>query len=158
MSQALLLRAFGLAALWGIVTEGRSDSWGLGAAAVLLALAASLILLPPAARRVSPAHLMRFAGYFVVQSVIGGVQVARLAFVPSGLRPAFLEFAVRLPAGRGRVLLAAIVALIPGTVSVTLEADRLRLHVLDERMPVAGQLRDIEARLADVLRVSLEAP
>lgn len=157
MGQALLLRALGLAVIWGIVAEGRADSWTVGIGAVLMALAASLILLPSPLTRVSLAHLVRFAGFFVVQSLIGAVQVARLAFVPSSLRPTFIEFAVRLPAGHGRLLLTAIVTLIPGTVSVTLDAGRLRLHVLDERMPVAAQLRDIEARLANVLRVTLEA-
>jgi multicomponent Na+:H+ antiporter subunit E len=44
--------------------------------------------------------------------------------------------------------------LLPGTVSVSLDGDRLSLHVLDARMPIAEEVLQAEARIARMLEVS----
>jgi multicomponent Na+:H+ antiporter subunit E len=116
------------------------------------ALAASLYLAPPGQGRLSSAGLLDFAGFFLVQSFKGGTQVAVRAFRPRmDLAPALMEVPVTLPEGLARVLLVNTLNLLPGTVSVRLEGDRLYLHVLDERWPVAEEVRETEARIARML-------
>lgn len=152
---AILARGTALALIWWVLAEGRADSWGVGAVSVAVALAASLLLAPPRPRRLSPAGLLGFAGFFLVQSFRGGVQVAARAFKPRmDLAPALVEVPVTLPEGLARVLLVNTLNLLPGTVSVHLEEDRLLLHVLDARLPVAGEVRQAEASIARMLGAS----
>lgn len=153
MIGVVLFRAILFALAWWALAEGRADSWGLGAVSVALALAASLRLAPPGTGRLSPMGLLSFAGFFLVQSARGGLQVAARAFRPRmDLAPALLELPVTLPAGTPRVLLVNTLNLLPGTVSVRLAADRLRLHVLDARLPIAEEVRETEARIARMWR------
>ncbi len=150
----IFLRGTGLALLWWVLAEGSVDAWGVGAVSVPLALVASLRLAPPGSGRLSMAGLLGFAGFFLVQSALGGAQVARRAFSPRmDLAPAFVDVHVTLPAGLPRVLLANTLNLLPGTLSVRLRGDRLRLHVLDVRLPIAAEVRQVEARIARMLEL-----
>lgn len=149
---ALLLRGTALALVWWVLAEGRADSWGVGAVSVAFALAASLYLAPLASHRFSPAGLLGFAGFFLVQSCKGGLQVAARAFRPRmDLAPALVELPVALPEGMARVLLLNTLNLLPGTLSVRLDGDRLCLHVLDARLPIAEEVLAVEARIARML-------
>lgn len=151
---AVLRRAVVFALLWWLLAEGRADGWGVGAVSVTLALAASLYLAPPGSGRLSPAGLPGFAGFFLAQSLKGGLQVASRAFRPAmDLAPALVEVPVTLPEGLARVLLVNTLNLLPGTVSVCLAGDRLRLHVLDARPPIAEEVREIETRIARLLGI-----
>lgn len=152
MIGAILFRGAVFALAWWVLAEGRADGWGVGAVSVAAALAASLYLAPPGSHRLSPAGLLGFAGFFLVQSCKGGLQVAVRAFRPRmDLAPALLEVPVALPEGIARVLLVNTLNLLPGTVSVRLDGDRLCLHVLDARWPVAEEVRETEARIARML-------
>lgn len=152
MIGAFLLRGSALALVWWALAEGRSDGWGVGAVSVAAALAASLYLAPPGAGRLSPTGLLGFAGFFLLHSARGGLQVAARAFRPRmDLAPALVDVPVTLPEGLPRVLLVNTLNLLPGTVSVLLEGERLRLHVLDARLPIAGEVRRAEARIARLL-------
>jgi multicomponent Na+:H+ antiporter subunit E len=53
-----------------------------------------------------------------------------------------------LPGEGPRVLLALVVSLLPGTLAVRLEGDRLTLHALDVGSPVQSELRRIEDAIA----------
>lgn len=152
---AILFRGMAFALVWWVLAEGRADSWGVGAVSVIAALAASLFLAPPGPDRLSPAGLLAFAGFFLVQSFKGGAQVAAQAFRPRmDLAPALMEVPVTLPQGLARVLLVNTLNLLPGTVGVRLEGDRLCLHVLDARQPIAEEVRATEARIARMLGAS----
>lgn len=152
---AILLRGTAFALAWWVLAEGRADSWGVGAVSVAAALAASLYLAPPGTGRVSPAGLLGFAGFFLVQSCKGGFQVAVRAFRPAmDLAPALMEVPVTLPEGLPRVLLVNTLNLLPGTVSVGLAGDRLRLHVLDARQPIVEEVRETEAHIARLWRTA----
>ena len=73
-------------------------------------------------------------------SIRGGAQVAWMALRgPSALQPGLLELQVRLPPGGPRILLVNALTLMPGTLGVELARKTLRLHVLDERLPVDGR-------------------
>lgn len=152
MTGAVLFRGVAFALAWWVLAEGRTDGWGVGAVSVAAALAASLYLAPPGKGRLSLAGLLGFAGFFLVQSVKGGAQVAARAFRPRmDLAPALVVVPVTLPEGLARVLLVNTLNLLPGTVSVLVEGDVLRLHVLDARLPVAEEVRQTEACIARML-------
>jgi multicomponent Na+:H+ antiporter subunit E len=155
--RAALWRGALLALLWWALTDGRPGSWGVGAVSVTLSTAASLVLLPPVETTVSRIGVLRFIAFFIVQSLRGGVQVAGFALRPRiGLKPGFHEVAMRLPKGLGRVLLANTLSLLPGTLSVELDGDRLCLHVLDDTAPTDTEVRAAEARIAHMLGLRLD--
>jgi len=151
---AILLRGTAFALVWWVLAEGRADSWGVGTVSVAAALATSLYLAPPGTGRLSPTGLLCFAGFFLVQSFKGGTQVAVRAFRPTmDLAPALVDVPVTLPEGLPRVLLVNTLNLLPGTVSAGLEGDSLRLHVLDARLPIAEEVRQVEAHIARLLGI-----
>jgi multicomponent Na+:H+ antiporter subunit E len=146
---ALRLRGAAFALLWWVLAEGRHDGWALGAVAVVGATWASLALSPPGRRRIHPAGLFAFLGFFLWSSIRGGAQVAWMALRgPSALQPGLLELQVRLPPGGPRILLVNALTLMPGTLGVELARKTLRLHVLDERLPVIAEARALEAAIA----------
>ncbi|MDP3586333.1 MAG: Na+/H+ antiporter subunit E [Thiobacillus sp.] len=154
--RAVLWRSALFAVLWWALTDGRPDSWGVGSVSVAFATTVSIYLLPPVNTYVSRIGLLRFLVFFIVQSLRGGAQVAGFALRPRmGLRPGFHEIDLRLPEGIGRVLLANTLSLLPGTLSVELQGNRLCLHVLDERAPTETEVRAAESRLADLLGLTL---
>lgn len=152
---AVLRRAPILAFLWWVLAEGRLEAWGLGAIAVAAATWASLHLLPPSRRRLAIGGFLGFAGFFLWNSLRGGAQVAWMALrLRPGLRPALLELELALPAGTPRVLMLNTLGLMPGTLGVSLDGERLKLHVLDERLPVAAEARALEAHIARLFGVA----
>jgi multicomponent Na+:H+ antiporter subunit E len=154
MSAALLYRGLLFALLWWMLSEGRAEGWGFGAIAVAAALWASLRLLPPAAGHISPAGLFAFLRHFVWNSVRGGTQVALIALRGRhALRPRVLELQLALPPGAPRILMVNALGLMPGTLGVQLDGDRLRLHVLDERMPIVAEVQTLEVRIARLFSV-----
>ncbi|MFN3750305.1 MAG: Na+/H+ antiporter subunit E [Thiobacillus sp.] len=156
--RAVLWRIALFAVLWWALTDGRPGSWGVGGVSVALATAASVYLLPPLETRVSRIGLLRFLAFFVLQSLHGGVQVAAFALRPRpGLKPGLQEVRLRLPAGLGRILLVSTLSLLPGTLSVELDGDRLCLHVLDDTAPTEREVRVAEDRLAHLLGLNLDA-
>lgn len=158
MIAALVFRGAAFALVWWLFAEGRADSWGVGAASVVLALAASLWLAPSGGVRVSPGGALAFAGFFLVESVRGGVLVAMQVFRPRmDIAPALIAVPVTLPEGLARVLLMNTLNLLPGTVSVRLEGDTLWLHVLDARQAIAHEVDVTEARIAHALKLERRA-
>jgi multicomponent Na+:H+ antiporter subunit E len=157
--RAVLWRSALFAVLWWALTDGRPDSWGVGSVSVLAAVLLSLYLMPPVSTYVSRIGLLRFLGFFFVQSLRGGFQVAWLAVRPRpALQPGIHKIILRLPEGIARVLLANTQSLLPGTLSVELRGNRLCLHVLDTRAPVEADVRRAEERIAHLLGLQLEHP
>lgn len=156
MTRGILARGLGFAFLWWILAEGRLDAWGLGAVAVAAATWASLHLLPPSRRTFSLGGFLGFAGFFLWNSLRGGAQVAFMALRPGiVLRPTLMELSLSLSAGAPRILLLSTLGLMPGTLGVHLDGERLKLHVLDERLPVAAEVRALEAHIARLFGVAL---
>ncbi|MFZ5474794.1 MAG: Na+/H+ antiporter subunit E, partial [Pseudomonadota bacterium] len=93
-----------------------------------------------------------FAGFFLVRSAQGGLQVARLALRPRlRLEPELLTLPTTLPPGPLRILLVNTLNLLPGTVATRIDGDLLHLHVLDARLPIADEVRRVEDRIAALL-------
>ena len=153
--RALAMRTVAAAFLWWTLSEGRADSWAVGVVAVLLAVAASLGLLPLRAQpRVRLAAAIAFAGYFLVQSLRAGLQVAWLALAPHArIAPGSIELTLALPPGPARYLLAGTLRLLPGTLSVRLDAARLVVHALTGLAQVETEVRALETRIAALFGV-----
>lgn len=146
--RAVVARGVAFAVLWGILTEGAGGP-RLAAVLIPLAVGATFVLVPPRGPRVRPLEVLRFVPFFLWISLRGGIDVARRALAPRmRLAPALVDYSLRVTSERERVLLAYFLSLVPGTVSVDLEADRLRLHVLDAALPIAHTVRRIERRVA----------
>ena len=149
MMRAAPQRSLLFALLWWIAVEGRLDAWWIGLVAAAAATGASLVLLPPGKVRISPRGLLGFLGFFVWQSARGGMQVAAIALRSRlDLRPTVLELPLGLAPGLPRVLMAGVLGMMPGTVGVQLTGDRLRVHVLDERLPAAAEAAALQAHIA----------
>lgn len=149
MIRSLLPRVLLFAWLWWILAEGRSDGWLLGGVAVAAAAWASLRLWPPATIAIRLAGLPGFLSFFLWNSIRGGIQVAGMALRGrTALQPALIDLPLSLPPGGARVLLVNTLCLMPGTVAVDMDEVQLRLHVLDERLPVVAEARALEALIA----------
>ncbi len=157
MGRAVVMRTVMLSALWWVLTDGAIAAVGIGAVSVACAVTASLVLQPPRRSRISLKELPFFLGYFLMQSIKGGVQVATTAMRPRlDLHPATLEFRLHLPDESARIFLACILNLLPGTLSAGLTGDRLLLHVIDMRLPIEREVRRAEAHVARLLGVETQ--
>lgn len=109
------------AALWWVLSEGNATSWSIGGVAVVLATAASLMLVPDALPQLKVLPLLRFIPFFIARSVQGGIDVARRAFQPvPTLAPAFVSYSVTGMSLAERVVFTMICGLLPGTLSAWL--------------------------------------
>jgi multicomponent Na+:H+ antiporter subunit E len=135
--------------LWLILTGGSLEEPVVALLVIGLATASSLWIWPSTRRDVLYLEALRFMPYFIRQSVGGGWDVARRALHPRlPLAPALTFFPLRLKHDTGRVFLALVISLFPGTASVKLERNSLCVHVLDRHMAVQKRLRDLEERVA----------
>lgn len=96
--------------------------------------------------RVRPLALARLAGLFLIELARSGVRVLILALSPRlSLRPAVVAVPLTLTRDFEITLLANLVTLTPGTLSIDLSEDRSRLfvHCLDAPDPdaVAADIR-----------------
>jgi len=155
MIHAIAMRGFSFALLWWILAEGRHDGWLLGAVAVVTATWTSIKLLPPGDRRICIAGLFGFLRFFLWNSIRGSIQVAAMALRGrSALQPGLRELTVTLPPGGPRILLVNVLGLMPGTVGVEMRDATLRLHVLDERLPMVAEARALEVVIARLFGIS----
>jgi multicomponent Na+:H+ antiporter subunit E len=143
-----VVRAIALALVWYALSDGAPTSWTIGAPVVVIATIASLALAPQRFPRLRLIALLAFVPFFIVQSVRGGADVVWRALRPAmPLAPGFTTFPLAAMAPAERIAFALIVSLLPGTLSARLEADELRVHVLDARMPIDQSLARLSHRL-----------
>jgi len=142
--QSLVLLAIAVG-LWMLLTRGDPASWLVGGPVVALALWYGSRLPGPAHSSVSLVGILRFIPFFLRESLLGGVDVARrvLAYRPR-VRPGFARYPMTLRAEPARVMFANSVSLLPGTLTVQLRDDQLELHTLDTRADHLGDLARLE--------------
>lgn len=141
--------------VWWALTEGDSSGIGFGLVVTALATVISLRLFPPAKARIRPFPFLLFMLFFIARSVVAGIDVSRRLLSPSlPVSPGYLTFHIRLPEGGPRWLLANTLSLMPGTLSVSLDGERLDLHCLDTRDPVEADVRLVEQKVARVFGLS----
>jgi len=138
---------------WLILYGVKSSGLVVGVAAAIMAAWASTRLLPPEGARLHPIALARLVLRFPLQSIIGGVDVARRALDPRlPLRPGFVAYQPRLPSGPTRNAFCTFVGLLPGTLPAgSNEKGDLVIHCLDLGQPVIEQLAAEETALQKVL-------
>ena len=142
--------------VWWVLAEADPEGWLFGIPFVALATVASLKLTPSRTWTIRPVGALRYAGYFVHQSLLGGIDVAMRAVRPSlPIAPDLLCYRMRLEPEHARVLFADTVSLLPGTLSAGFDGDWLIFHVVDCGMPLEESLRDVEERVADLFGFEL---
>lgn len=140
-----------LAALWWVLTSGNPGSWIIGAPVVLLAAYLSMYLRSTRVFNVSPLGLCQYLVFFVVESIRGGVDVARRAFLPGQhINPHFVSYRTGLPSGLPREILVNTLSLLPGTITANIEGDLLTLHALAYDMQPLESAKTCEQRVAAV--------
>lgn len=140
------------AALW-LLLSGASG-WVFGLVCALAAAGLSLWLkLPSLGLRLS--YLPRFLLFFFLETWLGAWDVARRALhrrLP--LDPAWVTHSLDCSDPRVRLLLSAMVGLMPGTLSTHIAEDSLHLHILDQRQEWRLQVEKMETHLARLLGAS----
>jgi multicomponent Na+:H+ antiporter subunit E len=136
-------------AVWWALAEGRDGSWTVGAPTVLVAAAVGSRLAPVRPAALAPLRWLRFAGWFLGESLRAGWQVARLAFGGrAGVAPAVRELRLERLDGRWATLAGYVIALVPGTCTVDLDdRGRLTLHALVDGPEVEAGVREVERRI-----------
>lgn len=154
---AWALRGSLLALIWLLIAGGDPSSLLIGVPSVLLATWGSLQLAPPVRIRWYPLAGVRFAFYFLGESVRGGVDVAARTLLPRmRIQPGYVEYSSRLPQGLPQVLVANCVSLLPGTLTVHMDGPVLKLHVLDTSVVQDHQLRELEQHIAAMFGIDWE--
>ncbi|WP_169309518.1 Na+/H+ antiporter subunit E [Rhodomicrobium vannielii] len=152
--RAVLVRAPFFALLWWIMTGGDVASWLVGAPIVLVATLTSASMLSSSSWSLK--GVFSFAAFFVWQSLRGGTDVALRAIDPRlPISPEVIEFPLRVPPGLLRVILANSACLLPGTLSVDLEGEVLKVHVLDGDSNPMAELKNLEWRVIQMGGASL---
>lgn len=146
--------------IWLIFSGGNLSSWGIGAPAILLAVTASIALIPPVPLVWS--EVPAFISFFLIRSLAGGTDVAWRALHPRmPIAPDLVVYPLRLPPGLSQVFMVNAFSLMPGTLSVELTTelnqDFLTVHVLDRNKSVTAGLESVELRVARLFGVRLAA-
>lgn len=137
------------ALIWALFTEG--SGWSLGVPSILLAAVLSLWL---GLRPWHPSLLAipGFLSFFLGRMTAGGWDVAVRALHPRRpLQPVWLDYRFGACSPEVRLVLSALVGLLPGTVASRVDGDQMRVHVLDERQAWEPTVRELERRLQALL-------
>lgn len=145
-----------LAGLWLVLTNGNAEAWGFGLAVVVLVWVISVRLFPPGEYRLQPLQLPGFLGWFLVRSLVAGWDVSRRLLAPTPeIAPGERQVPLALPEGSPRWLLANLLSLMPGTLSVEAQGQALLLHCLDIRQDVHADVAEAERRVARLFGLEL---
>lgn len=155
---SITVRTLFFTLLWLILSGGSPSSWVIGAPAILLAVIASTVLVPPVS--LAWYEIPAFISFFLIRSLAGGVDVAWRALHPRmPIAPDLITYPLRIPPGLPQVFMANTVSLLPGTLSVelTTEMNRgsLTVHVLDRNKSVTAELESVELRVARLFGMHL---
>ena len=151
---ALISRTVLFSLIWWVLTDGALLSWWIGIPMVVLAIAVSAALLP--AQQLIWYELLTFVPFFLLRSLLGGVDVAWRAFHPSmPISPDLVEYQTRLPPGLPQVFMANTISLLPGTLSTALDRGVIKVHVLDRGSDFLAELVAVEQRVARLFGASL---
>lgn len=138
-----------LLVLWWLLSGG--DSWGVGLSLTLIGAVVAIGLKAPLPLP-RWAALPGFLWFFLCEMLFSAMDVAKRALLPTAqVAPGWVRYSLRVQSERQRLLLAALVGLLPGTLASHVENEGLWLHVLD----VHHAWRPIVERLEDhLLRMS----
>lgn len=150
--QGITSRGLLFAIIWWFLTDGAADSWWMGAPAVMLAVMASIALIPtiPLVWH----ELLRFVPFFIMRSLLGGADVAWRACHPHmPIAQDLIKYSLRLPPGLPSVFMVYAINLLPGTLSAELDQCTLKIHVLDRQKNFVAELEAVEQHVARIFGV-----
>jgi multicomponent Na+:H+ antiporter subunit E len=153
-----IVRRFALLLVtWLVITGARPEALLVGVLTVAAAVAISLRLLPPGPQSVRITRVLAMVPGFLVDSLRGGVDVARRAFHPRmPLRPGWIDYPLRLPPGAGRVSLGNFLSLMPGSLAAGEYQNSLHVHCLDSTGSLVPKIAQQETLIARALGIDLE--
>ena len=144
------------AGFWTIITDGAPGSWIVGLPTVVAAAFTAAMLGPRKTILPQLRTLVSFAGYFTIESLRGGWDIAYRAYHPRlPLNPGTLEITLYLPPGRARNVFTGVLNLLPGTLLTRIEGNRATIHCVDIGRVSPSVIRDLEARVATLFGVEL---
>ena len=151
MLKSFALRFALFTAGWFILVGGRqiSDTWFV----IVFLIATTVISLysvPPGKWMIRPVGAQKIFPYFIITSIRGGWDVARRVFyrkVPAD--PVFISIEHEQDS-RKTLILALIISLLPGTASTLITEDSIVVHVLDKKLPVAEEIRELQSRINEI--------
>ncbi len=142
----LPLRLVAYCALWWILSGGEGGwLWGLPA----VAAAALFNPFPPGARwRLRWSELLLFIPVFCGLSMRSALDVAARAVHPRcPLDPALVDYPWQLPDDGGRVFLANLLNLMPGTLCVRIGARSMTVHIIGDTADRLESIARLESRI-----------
>ncbi|NDL70188.1 Na+/H+ antiporter subunit E [Vreelandella alkaliphila] len=148
--RTLLWRITLYSGLWWVLTEGTGSVW------IGVPLALAIALCAPLNTNTWSAHLRwwklpAFIGFMVKLSVSGAVEVAKLALsrrCDANTHTRVYYFRL-LTYPSHQLLMANLVNLTPGTLTLRISDDTLYIHILHHPQ-IAAQLRELESRIAEL--------
>ena len=138
--------------LWLLLSGG--DGPGFALAAALVAGVSAAALTPASLPSIAFLPALGFIGFFLRQSLLGGVDVAQRAMrrrLP--LEPAWIDYRTRLETAPARNLFMLSMSLMPGTLAARDDGDTIRVHLLDPAMQ-----RDLPTLEQAVVRIFRDEP
>jgi multicomponent Na+:H+ antiporter subunit E len=140
-----------LAGIWWLLNPGDHASWLVGGPTVALGAVLAALLPRPAAHQLSVFGAIRFAAFFLWQSVLGAVDVALRALDPRlPIDPGLRRVEIDLPPGPPMTLFANTVTLLPGTLTAEIDGNRLIVHALDQAADPEAELNCLARRVRDL--------
>lgn len=145
-----MIRALFFALLWVLLAGWDADYLVYGVVSVAAATALSHVLVPRSRLRLHLVGTARLVGWFLQQTVVGGVDVARRAVARTpDIAPAVVETPVWLPEGPARQTALLLMNLMPGSMVQRERAgDHVELHTLSATLEPAQQFDDLQRRVA----------
>jgi multicomponent Na+:H+ antiporter subunit E len=152
LSKEAIFRIILFAIIWWILTAGKSASWVVGVPTVIISVFVSIALTNQSRNSWRILSIMRFVAFFAKASVRGGFDVARRVFHPRlPLNPDLVDYPLTLKKQSARILMANIISLLPGTLSVELQDKQIKVHVLDNNQDVNSELQAVESAVGALL-------
>jgi multicomponent Na+:H+ antiporter subunit E len=134
-------RAIVFFGIWLAIAGWRPEDLPVGVAAAAAATWASLALFPRLPPGIRPGALAALAASFLRGSIVAGFDVTRRALSPEpDVRPGFVAFPLRIPAGLARNAFSALSSLQPGALPTGAENGALVIHAIDVTLPVQAAL------------------
>ncbi len=149
--KSFFLRFAIFAAGWIILVGGQKVSdIGFVILFVTATTIISIYTVPPGQWVFRPLGVARFIPYFLITALRGGWDVARRVFfrtVP--IDPDFVTIE-HDPDPRKTLILAWVISLLPGTASAVITEETIVVHVLDKKLPVAEEIRELKKRINEM--------
>ena len=149
--KTFLLRFVIFAAGWMVLIGGQQLSDIVFVILFLVATTGiSIYTVPPGQWIFRPLGVLRFIPYFLITALRGGWDVARRVFfrtVP--IDPDFITIE-HDPNPQKTLVLVLIISLLPGTASAGITEKTIVVHVLDKKLPVAEEIKELQYRINEM--------